>query len=160
MMYLTKINILNNRQFGFRSGLNTFDAINTFTSDLYSALNKYKSIISVFIDFSKAFDSPTKYYPRKIVFLWYPRVYNDWSRSYLTNRHQYTTFNNTSSTTKPICLRVPQASILEPILFLLYMSDIVNISDSLLTILFADDSTFYMIGNNPTELNYKPNTEL
>ena len=55
--YLNKNKIISNSQFGFRPGLNTFDAINKFTSDLYSALDDHKSIISIFIDFSKAFDT-------------------------------------------------------------------------------------------------------
>lgn len=33
--YLNKNKIIRNSQFGFRPGLNTFDAINKFTSDLY-----------------------------------------------------------------------------------------------------------------------------
>ncbi|XP_045105188.1 uncharacterized protein LOC123500563 [Portunus trituberculatus] len=57
MNYLNKQKILNNRQFGFCPGLNTFDAINVFTTDLHNALNNLKSIISIFIDFSKAFDT-------------------------------------------------------------------------------------------------------
>ena len=161
MTYLNKTNILNNRQFGFRSGFSTFDAINTFMSDLYSALNKNKSIISVFIDFSKAFDTVQPNILLEKLYHYGVRVcVNDWFRSYLTNRQQYSIFNNTSSTTKPICLGVPQGSILGPILFLLYINDMPNISDSLHTILFADDSTLYMIGDNPTELIHKANTEL
>ncbi len=44
--------------------------------------------------------------------------------------------------------------------FLLDINDISNIFDTLHTILFADDSTFYMVGENPTQLNNKTNTEL
>ena len=50
ILFLKQRNILNNRQFGFRPGLNTFDAVNTFMSDLYTSLNNHKSIISIFID--------------------------------------------------------------------------------------------------------------
>ena len=57
MRYLDKLNILNNKQFVFRPDLNTFDAINMFTSDVYSALDDHRSITSFFIDFSKAFDT-------------------------------------------------------------------------------------------------------
>ena len=57
LIFLSKMNILNDKQFGFRPGFNTFDAINTYTSALYTALNNNKSIISIFIDFRKAFDT-------------------------------------------------------------------------------------------------------
>lgn len=161
MLYLKKRDILNNRQFGFRSGLNTFDAINTFTSDLYTALNKNKSILSVFIDFSKAFDTvQSSILLDKMYHYGVRGCVHDWFRSYLNNRQQYTIFNNTSSSTKPVELGVPQGSILGPILFLIYINDISNISDTLHTILFADDATFYLIGENPTELINKTNIEL
>ena len=45
MHFLDKKKILDNRQLGFRSGMSIFDATNTFTSDLYSALNRNKSIL-------------------------------------------------------------------------------------------------------------------
>lgn len=50
--------------------------------------------------------------------------------------------------------------ILAPILFLLYINDICNISHSLKPILFADDSTLYMIGDKPSDLVYNANREL
>ena len=71
-----------------------------------------------------------------------------------------TVFNNTLSPIKPVYLGVPQRSIVGPILFLTYINDISNISDKLHTLSFADDSTFYMIGDKPTELINKANTEL
>ena len=75
MSYLSKQKILNNRQFGFRLGLNTFDAINLFTSDLYHALNNHKSILSIFINFSKAFDTvDPKHSRRQITTLRYSRL--------------------------------------------------------------------------------------
>ena len=44
-------------QFGLRLGLSTFNAINTYFFYLYNALNNNKSIISIFIDFRKAFNT-------------------------------------------------------------------------------------------------------
>ena len=161
MLYLTKKKILNDCQFGFRPGLSTFDAINTFTSDLYMALNKSKSILSIFIDFRKAFDTvqPNILLDKMHYYGIRGCIYN-WFSSYLSNRIHYTVFNNTPSQTKPVHLGVPQGSILGPLLFLLYINDISNISVSLNSILFADDSTFYMTGDTPTETINKANLEL
>ena len=143
--YLNKHEILCNRQFGFRPGLSTFDAINIFTSDLYSSLDDHKSIISIFIDFSKAFD--TVHHDILLDKLHHYGIrgcVHKWFKSYLSNRYHYTHFNKAISTTKPIQFGVPQGSILGPILFLLYINDMSSFSTSLNTIQFADDSTLYV----------------
>ena len=55
--YLTKYSILNNAQYGFRSGKSTTGAILRLLSFIYPSLDRGDSVISVFLDFSKAFDS-------------------------------------------------------------------------------------------------------
>lgn len=161
MSYLSKQKILNNRQFGFRAGPNTFDAIDLLTSDLYNALNNHKSIISIFIDFSKAFDTvDLNILVDKLQHYGTRGCVQKWFESYLIGRSQFTSYNKSKSTIKPIHLGVPQGSILGSILFLLYIHDICNASTALNTMQFADDSTLYMIGDNPTDLIYRANQEL
>ena len=45
IMFLEAKNILTPNQFGFRQGLNTFDALNTFSEAIYNSLDKKKTLI-------------------------------------------------------------------------------------------------------------------
>ena len=55
--YLDSKKIFSKCQYGFRSGSSTYDALNVFSSHLYSSLNSSLSVLSIFVDFSKAFDT-------------------------------------------------------------------------------------------------------
>ena len=83
-----------------------------------------------------------------------------WFESYLTNRKQYVFYNGCSSETKSITCGVPQGSVLGPLLFLLYINDLPNISDKLNFFLFADDTNIYYESDNLLELEKTVNEEL
>ena len=55
---------------------------------------------------------------------------------------------------------VPQGSVTEPTLFLIYINDMCNVSDALDMVQFADDTTLYMVGDNLTELSNRMSGEL
>ena len=65
----------------------------------------------------------------------------DWFTDYLYNRKQYVYYNSFKSSYKEISCGVPQWSILGPLLFILYVNDIINTSTELEFVLFADDTT-------------------
>ena len=52
---------------------------------------------------------------------------HDWFRSYLTNRTRQVAFNSSVSDVALVSSRVPQGSVMGPILFLLYTYDIIKI---------------------------------
>ena len=65
-----------------------------------------------------------------------------WFESYLSNRKQYVFHNGESSKLQNITCGVPQGSVLETLLFLIYINELSNINN-LLLFLFADDTNIY-----------------
>ena len=83
-----------------------------------------------------------------------------WFKSYLTDRMQYVSVNGSDSETKSFTCGVPQGSVLGPILFLLYINDLPNISKHLKFFLFADDTNIYLEDSNLNALEKVMNKEL
>ena len=67
----------------------------------------------------------------------------DWFASYLSYRKQYVFVNGHASDYLDICCGVPQGSVLGPLLFLIYINDLSNVSNPLSFYLFADDTNIY-----------------
>ena len=71
----------------------------------------------------------------------------EWFQSYLSNRRQRTRVTDAISCPNFLLAGVPQGAILSPLLFPLYVNDIVNCVDALddpEINLFADDTSFYL----------------
>ena len=72
-------------------------------------------------------------------------------KDYLTSRNQLVKFNGEKSNIGTIEFGVPQGSVLGPLLFLIYINDIINCSKTSRFVLFADDTNIFISANNESE---------
>ena len=137
--------IIHENQYGFRKGHSTSHALNYSVEHVQSLISKKQHVLGIFIDLSKAFDTIDH---RKLK----TKLNNYGIRgnalklidSYLSDRKQYVSVLDTNSEELPVCFGVPQGSVLGPLLFILYINDICNITDKGKFVLFADDTNIFV----------------
>ena len=83
-----------------------------------------------------------------------------WFESYLSKRIQYVEINNFKSSPQTIITEVPQGSILGPLLFLIYMNDMFQVSNLFKCILYADDTTLFIALDASLSLDIPASSEL
>ena len=114
----------------------------------------------VFLDAAKAFD---KVWHEGLLFklkqLGIEGALLSWLSSYLTNRKQRVVMNGAHSTWAFLEAGVPQGSILGPLLFLVYVSDITDSIKSDIN-LFADDTSLLEIVDDPVTSANTLNSDL
>ena len=119
-------------------------ALMVLMNNLISSLERCETVVGVFLDFSKAFDTVDH-----VILLTKLEHYGvrgsalSWFQSYLTDRKHYVTYNGVASSTKHVSCGVPQGSILGPLLFLIYINDLCLVCKNTLPIFFADDTNLF-----------------
>ena len=122
MDYISKNNLLNEKQFGFRPNHSTYMAIFELVDKIVNAVERNETTVALFWDLSKAFDTINHgILLYKLEHYGFRGVALDWFKSYLSNRKQFVCYQMHDSNHKIINCGVPQGSILGPLLFTLYI---------------------------------------
>lgn len=159
--FLESKNLLTKCQFAFRRGMSTQLALLEQKEFILKNFEENLLTLGVFIDFSKAFDCINhNLLLRKLPQYGIRGVAHDLIKSYLNHRSQYVEINGISSQLKPIKIGVPQGSILGPLLFNIYVNDIVNVDASTKYVIYADDTTLLFSSKNIENLVTTTNSVL
>ena len=152
--FLQTNNALNDLQFGFRKKRSCEHALLVAQNELLSAMNRKQIALLLLIDFSKAFDMVNHdILLHKLEHYGIRGIVNKWFRSYLADREQYVSVGGHNSDKCKLKYSVPQGSILGPLLFIIYINDMPNISKLAKFILYADDANIIITGDTLAEIN-------
>lgn len=153
-VYLNRFEVIPNHQFGFRKSHATVDQIHRITDVIEKAYERKEICSSVFLDVAQAFD---KVWHEGLIYKlnrFLPDSYVKLFTSYLTDRVFRVREENEYSSLKDIKAGVPQGSILGPILYLIYTSDL-PITENVKVATFADDTSLLATGRDIVESTSK-----
>ena len=141
--------IFSKYQYGFRKGFSTQQCLLALLEKWKRSLDRGKVFGALLTDLSKAFDclnhdlliAKLNAYGFSLPAL---KLIHD----YLLNKKQRTRINNSYSTWVEIVFGVPQGSILSPLLFNIFLTDLFFIANSMDIANYADDNTPYATAND------------
>ena len=148
--FFTRFNPFSDHQFGFRHGHSTSHVITLLIENITPAFEKKQSILVIFVNLFKAFDtidhnivlSKLEHYGVRGNVL-------KWFETYLIGRTQQTECCSARSTTiNTLTFGVSQGSVLGPFLFIIYVNDFPHCLNQSSCLSFADDTTILLSDKN------------
>ena len=153
MDFLTDQNLVTEYQMAYIRGRSTQSAINFLTNHWLNIDNGLYTTACL-IDLSKWFDCVNSdILLQKLTKYAINGIPLNWFRSYLSNRKQVVYFNNKISSVVNLNIGVPQGTVLGPILFLIYMNDLIDILPNKSCIMYDDITLFSSATNLQTAVS-------
>ena len=157
--FLDQNSLLNSNQSGFRPNASSIHQVIAITHDIFTAFDVNPSLVvrGALLDLSKAFD---RVWHKGLLYKLKCNGINgpllSLLESLLTDRQQKVLLNGQSSDWKNVRALVPQGSVLGPLLFIIYVSDLPRGLHADIK-LFADDTLLFPVTDNIDESASKLN---
>ena len=160
--YLLRHELISNKQYGFRPSHSTADLLTVLSQTWNNTLDKGGEVYAVALDIKGAFDQ-----------VWHNGLcaklsskgitgrLHVWLQNYLQGRSIKVALSGQSSSPRTINASVPQGSILGPLLFSVFIDDVVEQCENNI-FLYADDSTIFapVTSSNGPEVTASLNKDL
>ena len=151
--FLSTNNILTPSQSAFRKLHSTITSLINCTDNWYRNIDKGQLNLSLFLDLKKAFDTVDhKIMVKKLNAVGVRGIAGDWFASYLSNRKQYCSLGDQTSSESLVTCGIPHGSCLGPLLFIIYLNDLEDCLVLSKAGMHADDTHVTLISDSMAEL--------
>lgn len=139
--HLEDHNLLSDHQHGFRKKRSCLTQLLDHVDHVLKCLKNGEEVDVIYLDYAKAFDKVDhKILLAKLQSFGISGKVYEWIKQFLTNRSQTVVVQGCKSTFKPVVSGVPQGTVLGPILFIMYVNDLIKVLRSAKGSTFADDT--------------------
>ena len=141
--HLLENGLLSTKQYGFIGGRSTVTQLLYYLDECLQKTTNGNVVDSIYLDFSKAFDTvPHRRLLGKLESYGIRGKILNWIKGFLQGRSQQVVVNGEISEVAPVISGIPQGTVLGPVLFVIYINDLLDdiTSDGLM---FADDTKIY-----------------
>ena len=154
--FLDKNHLLTKFRFDFRPKLSTEYAATILLDSIRDNVDKGRFVGAIFVDLSKAFDTVSH-----AMFLDKLPLYEvegkelEWFKDYLFFRKATVAYNGCFSKEHVLLTRVPQGSVLGPLLFLILFNGVVAVIEHSSILKYADGTVLYVADKDIQSINAK-----